>query len=482
MVDDDNAITAGDDTGMELVASCAHATQTMVNSILAGVKGHIYQAYSADDANINPAAELGDGVTVNGIYSVISRISDDGSGYPDLSAPGEEELEDEYPAAGPMTQEFNRKIAQTRSSITKTAEQIRLEVENELEGLSSAIKVDLTEISAKISDAENSIEVAITTLDGLTVTDSGGTVKIKGGMVTADGLHVNAANIDGTLTANQINLTGAITWGDLAEDSQNEINGAYSAAQSAQNTASNAQNTANSAANTASSAYSLASNANNTVSGWVYPGTTYINGNMLMTGTVKASILQGGTVGILNNYGNQIGYISVGASTSTGIQLASAGNLFLASSLCSIQMEGNELSVGCSYFYPRGAAPYLGYAGKGMWQAVYAYTGTIQTSDANFKHDIEPLPEKYIDMVRLVDPKRFKLDNGTSDRYHVGFIAQDFEAAMEACGIESSEFGGFVRDTDSEGNNILMLRYEEMIGILWGKIKRLESKLSVSEG
>ena len=104
MLDSENSLTAGDDTGIELVANCPHATQTMVNAILARVKGRQYQMYSAENANIDPSAELGDGLTVDGVYSVISRIDDDGSGYAGLSAPGESELEDEYPSVGPMTQ------------------------------------------------------------------------------------------------------------------------------------------------------------------------------------------------------------------------------------------------------------------------------------------------------------------------------------------------------------------------------------------
>ena len=121
-LDDNNVLTAGDDTGLEIISDCPHATQEMVNALLAQLKGTQYQMFNADDARIDPAAELGDGITAGGVYSVISRIADDGSGFPGVTAPGEAELDDEYPAGGPMTQEFNRKIAQTNSRITKTAE------------------------------------------------------------------------------------------------------------------------------------------------------------------------------------------------------------------------------------------------------------------------------------------------------------------------------------------------------------------------
>ena len=196
LVDDENSLTAGDDTGMEVIASCPHATQPMVNALLQTMKGYQYQAYEAGAANIDPAAELGDGVTVGGIYSPLSKLSDDGRGYAGISSPGEAEMEDEYPADGYITQEFNRKIAETRSTITKTSEEIMLKVEG---------------IDGKYTEVK-------TTLDGLTVTDASGTTKINGSSIKTDNLYVAAANITGTLTSDQIQ-TGSIRVGDLKDGS-----------------------------------------------------------------------------------------------------------------------------------------------------------------------------------------------------------------------------------------------------------------------
>lgn len=196
LVDDENSLTAGDDTGMEVIASCPHATQPMVNALLQTMKGYQYQAYEAGAANIDPAAELGDGVTVGGIYSPLSKLSDDGRGYAGISSPGEAEMEDEYPAEGYITQEFNRKIAETRSTITKTSEAIMLKVEG-LDGKYTEVK---------------------TTLDGLTVTDASGTTKINGSSIKTDNLYVDAANIKGTLTADKIQAS-SISVGDLKDGS-----------------------------------------------------------------------------------------------------------------------------------------------------------------------------------------------------------------------------------------------------------------------
>lgn len=154
LVDDENSLTAGDDTGMEVIASCPHATQPMVNALLQTMKGYQYQAYEADAANIDPAAELGDGVTVGGIYSPLSKLSDDGRGYAGISSPGEAEMEDEYPSEGYITQEFNRKIAETRSTITKTSEEINLKVEG-IDGRVSDITQTVDGISLSVTSASS---------------------------------------------------------------------------------------------------------------------------------------------------------------------------------------------------------------------------------------------------------------------------------------------------------------------------------------
>lgn len=470
-VDDSNCLTAGDDTGIEIEADCPHATQEMVNALLSQLQGYQYQSYTADAANVDPAAELGDGITVSGVYSTLSRMSDDGNGFPDISAPGEVALEEEYPSAGPMTQEFNRQIAETRSRITKTSEEIRMEVENEIKGLSASITVELDNITQRVNGLDGEFTEVSTTLDGLTIKDSTGETKINGSAVYTPNLYVDAANINGTLTANQINLSGAITWGDLAQDTQNEIDGAYNAASSAQNTASNAYSLA-------SSAQATANTANNTVNRWVYPGTTYIDGTQLMTGTVTASTLRGGTIGILNYNGAQIGYITVGSSTMTGLQLISGGNLYLASGSCTIQMVNRDMSVSCNNFCPSGTAANLGNSSLGMWQAVYSYTAEIQTSDENIKHDIAEIPQKYIDMMDDITPVIYKMDNGTSNRYHTGFIAQNVKAAMDAHGVSDLELAAWCKDVDTEGNELQMLRYMEFIAIMWAKIKQLEAKIN----
>ena len=197
LVDDENALTAGNDTGgRELVASCPHATQSMVNAILAKVKGYQYIPYNAGAANLDPAAELGDGVIVSGTDSIIARIEDDGEGYPNISAPGKAELEDEYPTESPFKKEFNRKIAQTNSRITKTAEQIRLEVKNEVDGLSSSFSVTLNEIKGEITGVNGELSTVKQTVSGFDVRIQSAQDKASQAIQTANGFELKINNAE----------------------------------------------------------------------------------------------------------------------------------------------------------------------------------------------------------------------------------------------------------------------------------------------
>lgn len=306
LVDDENSLTAGDDTGMEVIASCPHATQPMVNALLQTMKGYQYQAYEAGAANIDPAAELGDGVTVGGIYSPLSKLSDDGRGYAGISSPGEAEMEDEYPAEGYITQEFNRKIAETRSTITKTSEAIMLKVEG-LDGKYTEVK---------------------TTLDGLTVTDASGTTKINGSSIKTENLYVDAANIKGTLTADKIQAS-SISVGDLKDGSS------YA-------TKSYVDSNAGLNANEVDNAIA-----------------TYIDGT-----SITAQKLRGQTVELLANSNTKVGEISLvetnvdyGVGIKTlygGIKLESATNVYLKASGAYggfITLSNNIVSLGGGELY-----------------------------------------------------------------------------------------------------------------------------------
>nr|DAQ96406.1 MAG TPA: hypothetical protein [Caudoviricetes sp.] len=331
MVDSENSYTAGDDTGMELTATCIHATQAMVDALLASFKGKTYQMYSADDANLDPAAELGDGVTVAGVYSPLSRISDDGSGYPGINSPGEEELEDEYPAAGPMTQEFNRQLAGTRSLISKTSEEILLKVEG---------------IDGKYTELK-------TTVDGVTVTDETGTTKIKGSSIETESIAA------GSISADKLVLTGSITWADLTTDLSTTISDANSNASSALSTA----NGAYTAANGAQTNLALLANGQ-------YQGGTFISGT-----SIYSPELVGDEIKLANGSSYEVGKISMQVSNTPAFDITSNLSLRLQSAAGWNAYLGNGYAEGSGSV----AAVLCGASG-----VLNLYGAAIAVSGANF--------------------------------------------------------------------------------------------------
>ena len=196
-VDIDHIYTSGDDTGRTLEVSCPWGSQAMADSILAKVRGIEYQPYEASDALLDPATEIGDGITLGGVYSVLAQsyVSLDKQCAANISAPYTDEIDDEYPYKTPEQRKTERQLAQTRSLITKSAEEIKLEVQG-LDG-------KYTKLSQ--------------TVDGFTFEDESGTVYIDGGAIKAK--SVTADQIDATnLKVDAANITGTLYIGDLVDD------------------------------------------------------------------------------------------------------------------------------------------------------------------------------------------------------------------------------------------------------------------------
>lgn len=110
--DDELAYRSGDDSGRQLELDCPWATQEMADTILEAVKGYVYQPYTASGALLDPAAELGDGVVVGDVYSVIASVNTefDALCAADISAPSDEEVDHEYPYETKTNREMKRKV------------------------------------------------------------------------------------------------------------------------------------------------------------------------------------------------------------------------------------------------------------------------------------------------------------------------------------------------------------------------------------
>jgi hypothetical protein len=124
------------------------------------------------------------------------------------------------------------------------------------------------------------------------------------------------------------------------------------------------------------------------------------------------------------------------------------------------------------------------------WQGVYAKNGTIQTSDRRKKKDVEYDMAKYEEFFGKLKPTQYKMIDGESDRYHIGFISQDVEDTLAECGLKSTDFAGFIKTPkravrDDASSEILdyhySLRYDEFVALNTHMIQKLMARVSELE-
>lgn len=220
LLDENNQILAGDQNGFVLDIECPYGTQAMANDILAKVRGHTYKGFRADNAPLDIGAELGDGVTVDGLYSVLAyRSVNFGPGhFSEIAAPGENELQHEYHYLTP-TEKLQRKIAGTNSRITKTAEEIMLAVSG-LNGQYSELSVTVDNIKTTIGD-ENSGLIS-------QINQKVGSISLSVKNSQENKVSSIVLSVDGEEQKGEINLTGLVSFTDLSgSNKKTVINGDY---------------------------------------------------------------------------------------------------------------------------------------------------------------------------------------------------------------------------------------------------------------
>lgn len=423
---------AGDNSGQTLTATNPDGSNEMATSILEAVEGFVYKPFSANDAIIDPSAELGDGISVAGMYSTLIQSNIDFSGgmvTANISAPINDEIEDEYPYISPIERQIQRNYAATKSIISKTTEEILLKVE--------ALDEDLGEKYTKLNQ----------TVESFTFEDEDGVVKIDGGVVDAEGLVVTAANITGELTIGQLPSDVATT--DEIPTKTSDL--------------------------TNNSGFQTESGVTSIINGTVT--TDYVNALGITAYSIAGAAINvkggGGSIyGIMYAGTNTAGSTAFEVRGMTGLRLTAAGNVFLqCSGGASLTLSGSNATIGPN---------------------LYLSSGTQITSDRKKKKDIQYMDDldnaeiaaKYDALLDLLKFTRFKYTDGTSNRYHTALIADDVEAAIEAANLTTQDVAAFCKipiyATDENGNPTgeivdytCALRYDEFIGMLIRRVQQL---------
>lgn len=342
--------------------------------------------------------------------------------------------------------------------------------------LSEFIKNISEPIYAKIDDTDKNVnEISITAkgLDARLSDAEGDITKLD---TTAKGLQVSVSNLDGAIT-----------------NIKTDVNG-IRATVSTKIDATQAQSIFDQSAQ----GFTLAatSGENGTIFELNYNGAQIASTGSIdlyvdavnIYGTLTAQEIEGDTITVRNDAGRRCGYISTEYASTADYKMtleskamelnATSGNLYLSGNNGRSALNFDYDFIDCrGDFAPNADNRYNLGAPNFVWSAIYCSTNELNGSDRNIKNSIEALPEKYVHMFELVEPKRYKLNSGTSGRYHTGFIAQEVENAMRACGIESKEFAGWAAAKREDGSETYFLRYSEFIPILWAKVREQEERL-----
>ena len=426
---------SGSDTGRTLTALNPDGTDVMAAAILKKVSGYKHIGYEGSEALLDPAVELGDAVTVDGFYLplIALDVTFDPMLAPNISAPDADEIDDEYPYKSPTQRQIERNMAKARSLITKTSEEIMLKVEG-VDGRVTSLSTSINGIEANISSLDGSITNIKVDINNLRTTVSG---KIDGS--TAQSMIDQSID---KITLRVSSSNGGTTFEILSNGVVVDSTGSIDLHVDAVN----------------------------------------------IDGTLTASEIEGDTITVRIDNGRRCGYIYTEYASTADYKMtleskamelnATSGNLYLSGNNGRSALNFDYDFIDCrGDFAPNADNRYNLGAPNFVWSTIYCSTNELNGSDRNIKNSIEALPEKYVRMFELIEPKRYKLNNGTSGRYHAGFIAQEVEAAMQKCGITPQEFAGWAAAKLDDGSETYFLRYSEFIPILWAKVREQEARI-----
>lgn len=130
------------------------------------------------------------------------------------------------------------------------------------------------------------------------------------------------------------------------------------------------------------------------------------------------------------------------------------------------------------------------YCARGL---IKSSIGITQGSDRRIKNSISCDMEKYIPVFLKLKPSCFKMNDGTSDRFHTGFIAQEVEEAVRDAGLTNKDFAALTIEQkegeDGKTREEYGLRYSEFVSLntymiqqAWKRIEALEQRVAEAEG
>lgn len=146
-------------TGRVLTIQNPWGTVEQAQNIYNSIKGFQYQPYTASKALVSPTAEIGDGVSINNVYSGIYKITRYYSSLmaTDISAPQSEEIDHEYPFKPKANRDIARKFSAVESELSLWSGRIEAKVSKHSPTGQTSFSWELDDDSWEVKSSGNTI-------------------------------------------------------------------------------------------------------------------------------------------------------------------------------------------------------------------------------------------------------------------------------------------------------------------------------------
>lgn len=108
-------------------------------------------------------------------------------------------------------------------------------------------------------------------------------------------------------------------------------------------------------------------------------------------------------------------------------------------------------------------------------------SGSTDISDRNRKNSISTLEDNYNILFDNLLPIKYKYNEGTSDRYHTGFIAQEVGEALDKAKLSTQDFAGLTIQNPNTEDELWGLRYSEFISLNTWQIQKAKARITELE-
>lgn len=114
------------------------------------------------------------------------------------------------------------------------------------------------------------------------------------------------------------------------------------------------------------------------------------------------------------------------------------------------------------------------------WETLVVNSPNIAVSDKRRKNSFQKIGANFVSFFDKIEPILYKYNNGTSNRLHAGFIAQQIEESLLDAEIDTCDFAGICIEKSGDEMSYF-LRYEEFIPLNTWQIQKLKPRVSSLE-